>query len=595
MHPFLRVPALSALVLLASGTQAFSQKDAVNYQKAVDYKKQYADQEAVALDVIHDFTFSIDKTTKQPMVLEEESLHLMSLRVNNNLYHLSFYNDNSRITKAELKKDRKEVYLSTACGNYEVDNIFHSDAKVCSYRIPFEKAGDQASMYITKKYTDLRYFTTVYLPTRYPAEKREITFTVPDGIDVEIKEFNFEGYDIEKSKVYNPKAKETKHVYKASKLRPLVHENNTRGNSFVYPHLLVLTKSYVTKEGTQKLLGSTDDLYGWYSSLTREVKNDRAVLEPLVKSLTEGKATDEQKIKALYYWVQDNIRYIAFEAGIAGFKPEAAHEVYQKKYGDCKGMANLTKEMLKIAGFDARLTWIGTNSIAYDYSLPSLAVDNHMVCTVFLNGRPVVLDATEKYISFNDYGERIQGRPILVEEGDKYQLLKVPVVGKERNLISREHTQRIEGNTLIGSAKVKYNGESKTGILYSLNRSKTEKRKEILENFANMRDRNITVAKVLASDLSDRENPFTLTFDFEAKNRVSVFENDMYLTIDPEQDFKNMDVEAKRVSDLYFDEKVFRKSRITLQIPEGYKVSHLPASLKRENPSFSFNINITQQ
>lgn len=80
-----------------------------------------------------------------------------------------------------------------------------------------------------------------------------------------------------------------------------------------------------------------------------------------------------EKIEAVFYWVQDNIRYIAFENGIMGFKPEAASKVYQNRYGDCKGMANLLKEMLKICGYDARLTWIGTNDIPYDYKTASLA------------------------------------------------------------------------------------------------------------------------------------------------------------------------------------------------------------------------------
>jgi hypothetical protein len=28
------------------------------------------------------------------------------------------------------------------------------------------------------------------------------------------------------------------------------------------------------------------------------------------------------KVKAIFYWVQNNIRYIAFEDGIAGFLPD---------------------------------------------------------------------------------------------------------------------------------------------------------------------------------------------------------------------------------------------------------------------------------
>src|SRR5690606_29442469 len=109
-----------------------------------------------------------------------------------------------------------------------------------------------------------------------------------------------------------------------------------------------------------------------------------------VLKLTESAKTSEEKIKSIYYWVQDNIKYIAFEDGISGFRPDAAQNVLVNRYGDCKGMANLTKEMLKVAGFDARLAWIGTNRIPYTYELPSLAVDNHMICVVYAEGREFI-------------------------------------------------------------------------------------------------------------------------------------------------------------------------------------------------------------
>ncbi|MEI9945444.1 MAG: transglutaminase-like domain-containing protein [Chitinophagaceae bacterium] len=97
----------------------------------------------------------------------------------------------------------------------------------------------------------------------------------------------------------------------------------------------------------------------------------------------------KKRSKRFFNWVQHNIRYIAFEDGIAGFKPAKANDVLNKKYGDCKGMANLTRGLLQALGFDARLCWIGTNYIAYDYSTPSMAVDNHMICALIYNGKKI--------------------------------------------------------------------------------------------------------------------------------------------------------------------------------------------------------------
>ena len=59
------------------------------------------------------------------------------------------------------------------------------------------------------------------------------------------------------------------------------------------------------------------------------MKDDPNVYIAKVKELTATAKTDEEKIKNIYYWVQDNIRYIAFEDGIAGFKPDDSQNVFQ--------------------------------------------------------------------------------------------------------------------------------------------------------------------------------------------------------------------------------------------------------------------------
>jgi hypothetical protein len=135
------------------------------------------------------------------------------------------------------------------------------------------------------------------------------------------------------------------------------------------------------------------------------------------------------------------------------FCPIKAEEVLRKKYGDCKGMANLTKELLKAEGFDARLCWLGTSHIAYDYSTPSLAVDNHMICALMFKGKTYFLDATENYLGLDDYAERIQGREVLIEDNDKYILTHVPAEAYTQNLDSEKRVLTLSGTDLTGTVK----------------------------------------------------------------------------------------------------------------------------------------------
>ena len=138
------------------------------------------------------------------------------------------------------------------------------------------------------------------------------------------------------------------------------------------------------------VLNGISSLYDWYYSLVKDINTQEKDkdLEALVASLTVGKDNDLEKVKAIYYWTQQNIKYIAFEYALGGFIPREAYDVFKKKYGDCKDNSSILSEMLSIAGLKGSLTWIGTRSIPYTYKeVPTPAVDNHMILSYENKGK----------------------------------------------------------------------------------------------------------------------------------------------------------------------------------------------------------------
>ncbi|MDB6057604.1 MAG: transglutaminase protein, partial [Verrucomicrobiales bacterium] len=67
-----------------------------------------------------------------------------------------------------------------------------------------------------------------------------------------------------------------------------------------------------------------DDVYAWNNRLYLMAGNDKEKLKSTLAKITAAKTTDIEKIKAIYYWVQDNIRYIAYEDGYSGYIPAPA-------------------------------------------------------------------------------------------------------------------------------------------------------------------------------------------------------------------------------------------------------------------------------
>src|SRR4051794_6146073 len=198
---------------------------------------------------------------------------------------------------------------------------------------------------------------------------------------------------------------------------------------------------------------------------------------------------------------------------MAGFKPEKADEVLRKKYGDCKGMAHLTKELLKAAGFDARFCWLGTNHIAYNYSTPSMAVDNHMICALLYKGKTWFLDATETYLGFNEYSERIQNRQVLIEDGDKFILMQVPATITAQNLDKEIRKLTVSGTSLIGTVHDSGKGKEKEMLLASLNSVKKEQFIEAFKKFLSNNNPNCAIPNLVTSNVTNYDSDIPATYD----------------------------------------------------------------------------------
>jgi hypothetical protein len=511
--------------------------------------------------------------------------------------YVAFYDDLSKIDELRVYVNgSRNKYINPQYQYYSVDNIFYSDARVCFFSLPLEKKGTESVVEMEKTMLDPRYFTSIYFNEAYTTGQKEIKLVVPRWMKIELKEMNFAGAGIQKQTAYNEKADADIYTYRASGVKARVSEPQSPGPSYVYPHLLILSRSADSKKGKQTYFNKVDDLYAWYKSLVQKIGNDPAAIKTKALEITKGAATDLDKIKMVYNWVQDNIRYIAFEDGIAGFKPEKAQEVLQRKYGDCKGMANLTSELLKALGFDARLCWIDTNHIAYDYSTPSVAVDNHMICAVNYGGKRYFLDATETYIGFDQYAERIQARQVMIENGDAFILDRIPSGNYQQNLQYEKRTLQIDGASLKGKAEQRWTGESKEYLLTQVHGIKTEKLQDALLQYLSDSDSKYVLSNLQTSDLHNWNTDMQISYELQHQDAVTSFGNEMYIEPDFRKEFSGMDIDTtKRTQDWQFSYKYHLVNETSIEIPAAYKPQALPEALNINRDGYMFTISYQQQ
>ncbi len=544
---------------------------------AKSLREKYDKFDIVILESSEKVTFSTNKNNDLVEVNYTIDEKLMNINHRADIQKYEFYDSQSEIERFSLKyKSDKTAYFMVKDEFYKSDDLFYNDARVKYMQVDFPVQGYSYKYQMEKKIKDSKYFTSIYFTDEYPIIKKTITIEVPNWLELEIKEFNFNGFSIQKSST--KKDESTLYSYTIENATGNSAESYSPGHSYLYPHLLFIAKSFTAKGEKKTLFSTTADLYKWYKSLIDNMNDDPTVYASKVKELTSGAKTEEEKIKNIYYWVQDNIRYIAFEDGIAGFKPDDSQNVFQKRYGDCKGMANLTKQMLKSAGFDARLCWIGTNHIAYDYTTPSLSVDNHMICAVFKNGKHYFLDGTEKYNSFGEYAERIQGKEVLIEDGTRFIIDKIPVEVAASNMEKCTINYTLDNETLKGTVKMEFMGESRASFLYNYNSIKNDKKEDALKWYLNSRDKNCVVSNIKTSDLLNRDQKVVLNYDVTIANHISSFDNEIYIDLNYDKEYSSFDFKDRK-TDFILDYKSLDDITITLQIPKGYSVSKVPGNI----------------
>ncbi|HEX4375000.1 MAG TPA: transglutaminase-like domain-containing protein [Puia sp.] len=588
---------ISFFLILVTAQFSFSQQ--TDYTSSVSsFKNKYPKTDIVATEIKNEYNFVINNKTGDAKVIADESTTETLLPLKDNLVNTDaiFYDQQSSIENVRAAGAKnKSIKFFQQCSDYQSDGIFYSDAKLCVIKIPMDEKGMALNYSYNKQYKDVKYLTSVYFHENFPIEKRTLIFNVPDWLEVDLREFNFAGYDIKKDIQKDPATKTTKYIYELKNIPALKKEYRSPDLAKEYPHIIVVSKSF-TDNGQKKILfESVKDLYAWYHSLCKDIGNSNADLQPMVSQLTKDKKSDIEKIESMYYWVQDKVRYIAFENGIMGFKPEAAQNVFKNKYGDCKGKANLLTQMLRVAGYDARLTWIGTADLPYDYSLPSLAVDNHMISTLVLNGKHYFLDGTEEDIAFNDYASRIQGKQVLIEDGDNYMLDRIPEFPADKNKIESNLKLKISDGALTGTCNSIYNGEAKISIVGAFNAIRSDTKKDELESFLKSDNSNVVISNIHEPVWGDRQKPLQISYDIKVNNQVTKAANELYINPDWKKELASFDFDSTRKNDYEFDHKICINTQIEIAVPDGYKIDYLPENVSKKMPDYSFEGSYTNK
>ena len=273
------------------------------------------------------------------------------------------------------------------------------------------------------------------------------------------KTYNLEGYD------FKIEDNENELSFSAENLKAVERENLSPNFSTLMPWIRVALNDFELKGVLGTSRGWSD--YGkWRNDKLlegRDVLNDATIQH--ITSLTERSKTKKEKVKLIYEYVQDNTRYVGVQLGIGGWQPIEAKEVDKVKYGDCKGLTNYTKALLKSQNIESyySVVFAGDDKVSFDKDFASMQ-GNHVFLNVPLDEETIWLECTSQTIPFGFLGDFTDDRDVLVVTPEGGKIVHTPVYDESFNTFVADVTITL-GNS--GDFIANYTSVSR-GIQYDL-------------------------------------------------------------------------------------------------------------------------------
>ena len=222
----------------------------------------------------------------------------------------------------------------------------------------------------------------------------------------------------------------------------------------------------------------------WYWSICEaHLAKTTSAMTNAVGKIVKGCADEEAKIRALFKFVSQEVRYmgLTLEADAPGYEPHDVNVTFDNRYGVCRDKAALLAAMLRIAGVRAFPVLIHAGA-KMDPEVP-MPYFNHAIVGVDrgLGRQYLLMDPTDEsskdlcpaYLSDKSY---LVARP----EGET--LLVSPVTPVERNMMRVESTGALDADgALLLTTRLSFTGINDTAVRHGMLRKTPVERRRWME------------------------------------------------------------------------------------------------------------------
>jgi hypothetical protein len=249
--------------------------------------------------------------------------------------------------------------------------------------------------------------------------------------------------------------------------------------------------------------------------------------------------------------------------------------------------------LLKLAGIQSHLTWIGTNDIPYAYDeVPTPAVDNHMILTYIKNDEYYFLDGTGKFQNIAYPTAFIQGKEALIGiDKYEYEIKKVPVMKAKDNFVHDTLQLEISGTDIIGKGRSHVKGYPKIDMQNRLLvLEEGDKRDNLLEGYLQKGNNKYVLRDHGITGLKSFDDKMTIDYEFDISHYAQKLGKEIFINLNLEKSFVGSKIKEDRQYPKQFRWATGKKDVYLLKIPEGYHVKYLPPDQEKEMEKYGFRI-----
>lgn len=487
------------------------------------------------------------------------------------------YDATGKLLKTIKKRDISDLSIND--GESLVSDarkkIFAFYNKVYPYTVEFEDEEEYKGIF--------------YLPSWHPIDGEDMAvieskFEVetPNNYQLRYKQFCYAGNPVKTVD------KRTSYVWAISNLKAVKQE-------IFQPDWHEITPTVFLAPTNFQIDGFSGNMETWknFGKFIYDLNKNRQTLPDNLKQevhkLTDG-LSENEKIKVLYKYLQDNTRYIGIQLGIGGWQTFDAAYVAKNRYGDCKALSNFMVSLLKEAGVKANYVTIYADddykATFEDFPMQSF---NHVIACV--PGTDTTwLECTSQTVSLGFLGESSSNRKALLIDEDGGHLVNTPVYEKQDNVKLRKIEAVVDDNgNLTADINTHFSGiaqEFVHGLFYGANKEEQEKYLNRAINLPTYK-----IEKVSFKETRNKVPAMDEYLKLSSSNYASITGKRLFIQPDIINVESKLPSERKRQFDVALTYSYKEVDSISIVYPKNYTMEAMPKDVNLKDKFGEYSVN----